>query len=152
MNQEISIRKAEAGDAAAIAQFNMLIARETEDKELEPQVALDGVKAIFTDPSKGFYLVALSGADIVGQLMVTDEWSDWRNKYFLWIQSVYVRQEFRKNKVFSKLYHHLLDMAKKRDDVGGLRLYVEKNNNVAKRVYEVLGMSKTIYDLYEIEF
>ncbi len=146
---EIIVRKAGAKDMDAIIRYNIMMAKETEDMDLDYETVVRGVKAVMEDPHRGFYLVAEKGEEIVGQLMVTDEWSDWRNKYFLWLQSVYVRKDHRNQKVFSRLYHYLMDITKSRHDVAGFRLYVEKNNHLAKKVYEALGMSKSIYDIYE---
>jgi len=150
--EKISIRKAELRDAGTVAKFNTLMAMETEHKELDPDTILRGVKAIIKDPHKGFYLVAESRGEVVGQLMVTPEWSDWRDKYFWWIQSVYVREDHRKRGIYTSLYEHLQDMAQYRKDVVGLRLYVEKQNEAAKATYERLGMFKSCYDLYEVLF
>jgi len=150
MKDKLVIRTGEAEDVEAIAHFNILTARETENRELAVETAVSGVKAVFEDSSKGFYLVAEQEDEIVGQLMVTDEWSDWNNKYYFWIQSVYVRGDYRKRRVFSRLYRHLLDMARIRGDVISVRLYVEKDNRTAKRVYESLGMAQSIYRMYEI--
>jgi ribosomal protein S18 acetylase RimI-like enzyme len=150
MKNELLIRQGEAKDIVSIAKFNILAAKESEGRELANENAYEGVKAVIEDSRKGFYLIAEVGSEMVGQLMVTNEWSDWSNRYFFWIQSVYVRKDFRNRKMFSALYRHLLEMIKSRDDVKGIRLYVEKNNRTAIKVYEALGMAKTIYDMYEI--
>jgi len=155
MMGNIVIRKAEPKDVESIADFNMKMAEETEGKKLNKDVVLRGVKAVVEDSHKGFYLIAERRditARLVGQLLITFEWSDWRDKYFWWIQSVYVQKEYRNQKIFSQLYRCVIEMAKKRKDVSGLRLYVEKRNELAKRVYESLGMTKTSYEVYEIEF
>lgn len=146
------IRKAELRDVKIIAEFNARMAKETENKTLDPDTALLGAKAIIKDPHKGFYLVAELKGEIVGQLMVTNEWSDWRNKFFLWIQSVYVREDFRKQGIFAALFHHLKDLARCKKNVAGLRLYVEKSNDIAHQVYEELGMTVPPYTMYEILF
>ena len=145
----IKIRKGELKDAPAIAGLNLLMAKEVENKELDFETVIRGVKALAKDPHKGFYLVAESKGEIVGQLMVTLEWSDWKNQNYLWIQNVYVREDSRKQGIFSALYHHLKDMAHYKKKVAGLRLYVEVNNETAKQVYEVLGMHKPGYEIYE---
>jgi GNAT superfamily N-acetyltransferase len=134
----------------AIAKFNTLNAKETEGMELEPETALKGAKAIIKDPHKGFYLVAETKGEIVGQLMVTNEWNDWRNKYFFRIQSVYVREDSRRKGIFSALFHHLKDLARYKKNVVGLRLYVEKSNETAKEAFEQMGMIIPPYDLYEM--
>jgi GNAT superfamily N-acetyltransferase len=145
----IKIRKGELKDAKAIAGLNLLMAKEVENKELDFDTVFRGVKAVVKDPHKGFYLVAESKNEIVGQLMVTPEWSDWRNMNYLWIQNVYIREDLRKQGIFSALYHHLKDMAHYKKKVAGLRLYVEGSNEIAKQVYEALGMHKPGYDMYE---
>ena len=145
----IKIRKGELQDANAIARFNIMMAKETENKELDFETVFRGVKAVVKDPHKGFYLVAESKGEIVGQLLVTPEWCDLRNMNFLWIQKGYVREDLRKQGIFSALYHHLKDMAHYNKKVVGLRLYVEVNNETAKNVYEALGMHKPGYDIYE---
>lgn len=152
MSDKIKIRKAELRDVKIIAEFNARVAKETENKTLDPETALLGAKAIIKDPHKGFYLVAEMKGEIVGQLMVTNEWSDWRNKLFLWIQSVYVREDCRKQGIFSALFHYLKDMARYKKNVAGLRLYVEKSNDIAHKVYEELGMVIPSYDIYELIF
>jgi ribosomal protein S18 acetylase RimI-like enzyme len=130
----------------------MKMAKETEGKTLDRNIVREGVKTVLSNELKGFYLLAEEneGARVIcGQLMVTFEWSDWRNKYFWWIQSVYVDKKYRNKKVFSHLYRAVIEMALSDGSVGGLRLYVEKHNDSAKRVYESLGMKKTPYEIYE---
>jgi GNAT superfamily N-acetyltransferase len=146
----LKIRKAVLKDVDIIAGFNMRAAKETENMDVDPDTAVRGAKAIIKDPHKGFYLVAEMKGEIAGQLMVTNEWSDWRNLNFLWVQSVYVREDYRKQGIFAALFHHLKEMARYRKDVAGLRLYVEKNNETAQMVYESLGMHKPGYEIYEI--
>lgn len=148
----ISIRPATPSDALVLAKFNALMAKETENRELDPSLLQAGVESLFQDLSRGLYYVAESGETIVGQLMVTYEWSDWRNGTFWWIQSVYVEQAFRGKGVFKTLYRHIESLAKDRKDVCGLRLYVEHDNSAAKETYESLGMKKTPYEMYEIDF
>ena len=152
---QLRIRKSELADAARIADWNSRLARETENRALDPGTALAGVKGLMKDKHKGFYLLAETTAASpkpAGQLLVTCEWSDWRNGNFWWIQSVYVDPAFRGQGVFSRLYRHLEELARYRRDVAGLRLYVERHNQNAKNVYESLGMRPTAYDLYEVEF
>ena len=110
-----------------------------------------GVDAALVDETKAFYLMAEADGNPVGQLMVTTEWSDWRNGWIWWIQSVYVKPEARRQGVYRRLYERLTDMAGARDDIRGMRLYVMRENWVAKRTYEALGMSHSEYDLYETE-
>ena len=152
MTSTISIRKAVAADAGTIVDFNVAMAQETEDKGLDRELVTKGVQAVIEDPGKGFYLLAEFEGRIVGQLMVTFEWSDWRNGNFWWIQSVYVLPEFRGKKIFSILYREVEAMAKRQGGVPGLRLYVEKDNSVARKVYVNMGMSESDYRMYEVEF
>ena len=155
MENDIVVRKAGLEDAETIANLNAKIAEETEGRKIDKDVALEGVEAVIKDPHKGFYLVAEKRSipvRIVGQLLITFEWSDWRNKYFWWIQSVYVDKKYRNKKIFSRLYRQVVEMAKYRKDVSGLRLYVEKHNEAAKKAYEALGLKRTSYEMYELEF
>ena len=152
MSPDGCIRKGELRDARLITAFNVAMAQETEHRQLDPERVLAGVKAILKDPHKGFFLLAERNSRIVGQLMITFEWSDWRNGNFWWIQSVYVAPDQRGLGIFSDLYRHVGDLARLRKDVAGLRLYVEKNNDRARRIYENLGMSESFYALYELEF
>ena len=148
----VRVRRAKASDASIIADFNFAIAKETEHLELDRKRLLSGVKALLRDRSKGFYIMAMAGDRVVGQLMITYEWSDWRNATFWWIQSVYVAPEFRGAGIFTALYRHIEDGARKRKSVCGLRLYVEHANARAQKTYERLGMKKAEYGMYEIDF
>jgi GNAT superfamily N-acetyltransferase len=145
------IRKAKHEDIERIVDFNIKMAKETEDKKLEKNIVQEGVKSVLNNKIKGFYLVAEDKATklIVGQLMVTYEWSDWRNKNYWWIQSVYIDQKYRNQKVFSQLFKKISRLALSKKSVCGLRLYTSKNNYSAKQVYECLGLKKTKYEIYE---
>jgi GNAT superfamily N-acetyltransferase len=146
------IRRAKLADLEKIVDFNIQMAKETEERILEKNVTRKGVKAVLNNESKGFFLLAEENKgenEICGQLMITYEWSDWRNKNFWWIQSVFVDKNYRNKKVFSKLFKSVTKMALSEKGVGGVRLYVEKHNNSAKQVYESLGMKKTPYEIYE---
>lgn len=145
----IAVRRAGPDDRAVVAEFNRRLARETESKELPVGVVERGVAAALADPAKGFYLVAESGGEVVGQVMLTTEWSDWRDGYFWWLQSVYVRADFRRRGVFRAMFAELKRLAGGAGDVVGVRLYVERDNATAVRVYESLGMGPTDYLLYE---
>ena len=143
------IRQAITQDAAELAEFNMGIARETEDYELIPEVIRAGVETMIADPDKGFYLVVELDNGIQASLMVTYEWSDWRNGTFWWIQSVYVRPEYRGQGLYGILYERVKELAEQDDSVCGFRLYVERNNELAQKTYEKQGMSETEYLMYE---
>lgn len=148
----ITIRKGIRSDAETIARYNVALAKETEHFDLDPERTLRGVHSMFDDSSRGFYLVAEANGSIVGQLMITYEWSDWRNGVFWWIQSVYVQKEFRAQKVFRSLYEHVISLAKEHGNVCGIRLYAERDNTVAHSVYQKLGMKVTEYNLLEVDF
>jgi ribosomal protein S18 acetylase RimI-like enzyme len=149
---EIQIRRATLADAKAIAEHNAAMARETENLELDRERLRQGVEAVLRDPGKGFYTVAEVDGKVVGQMMVTFEWSDWRNATFWWLQSVYVQPEFRGRGVYRRLYEHVLAEAKARHDICGVRLYVSKENQIAQRVYERLGLKPAHYAMYEVDF
>lgn len=144
-----SIRDALAADAATIADYNSRMAEETEGRTLDPGTIGPGVAAVLTDPSKGRYWVAELDHIIVGQLMVTYEWSDWRNAAIWWIQSVYIPREYRRKGVFTALYRHVESMAAAEPGVCGLRLYVDNDNYRAQQTYDSLGMAKTGYLVME---
>lgn len=148
----ITIRKGIRSDSEAIARYNVALAKETEHFDLDLERTLRGVNGMFDDSSRGFYLVAETGGIIVGQLMITYEWSDWRNGVFWWIQSVYVKKEYRSQKVFRSLYDEVIAKAKEQGNVCGIRLYAEKDNTVALAVYQKLGMKVTDYNLLEVDF
>ncbi len=147
----IHIRQAEPTDAAVIADFNLRLADETEQLSLDPQLVRDGVDALLKDPSKGIYFVAESEGAVIGQLMITYEWSDWRNGNLWWLQSVYVKQEFRGRGVFRALFRYLQELARKEKSVCGLRLYMHADNAVARKSYERLGMKQTRYEVFEMD-
>ena len=151
-NGEFSIRLATPDDLEAIVRHNTAMALETEDRVLDPDTLREGVSRLLSDDIRGFYLVAASAGEIVGQLMVTFEWSDWRNAYFWWIQSVYVAPEFRRKGVYRLLESSVKSQALQKGDVCGIRLYVDRDNLVAQRVYTNLGMNHARYDLFEVEF
>jgi ribosomal protein S18 acetylase RimI-like enzyme len=147
------IRFAERLDAPVIIEFNRRMARETENKELPLDVISAGVNSIFEDAQKGFYVVAEDYlGEVVGCLLITFEWSDWRNGWFWWIQSVYVRADARGRGVYRKLYEWVLTESNRARNVCGIRLYVEKENHAAQAVYQKLGMTETDYLMYETIF
>jgi GNAT superfamily N-acetyltransferase len=145
----MQIRRAQRSDAASLVEFNQAMALETEGKTLDPSILGAGVTAVFEDERKGFYVVAEEDDKIVGGLMVTFEWSDWRNAWFWWIQSVYIKPEARGKRVYSELYDFVKKQADEQGDVCGFRLYVETENGHAQRVYEKLGMHQPRYLMYE---
>ena len=149
MPDDVTIRPATTDDAETIARFNRQMAEETEDKPLDPATVRRGVQAVFDDPGRGFYLVAERAGTVVGSLMVTTEWSDWRNGVFWWIQSVYVRPADRRTGVYTALHRAVRRRARDAADVCGLRLYVERGNDRARGTYEALGMTETSYRMYE---
>ncbi len=149
-SSSIAVGRAATEDVAAIAQFNIAMAAETEDLALDPQTVHAGVAAVVSDDRRGFYLVARSGGKAVGSLMITYEWSDWRNGNLWWIQSVYVAPSARKQGIFRLLYDNVISLAKQSGDAAGVRLYVEKDNRGAQEVYRKLGMSETAYRVFEI--
>ena len=148
----MQIRAANISDVHTIARFNAAMALESEDIVLALDVLTAGVQAALSDSGRAFYLLAESDGVPVGQLMVTYEWSDWRNGWIWWIQSVYVEPEHRRRGVYRGLYRRLEELADAAGDVRGIRLYVMRENLIAKRTYESLGMRHSEYDLYETEF
>ena len=148
----LRIRRAGPHDSDIVAGFNLALAAESEGLELDPARVRRGVDAVLRDSAKGFYTLAEVDGRVVGQMMVTFEWSDWRNATFWWLQSVYVQPEFRQRGVYRRLYEHVLEEAKARNDICGLRLYVSKENQIAQRVYERLGLKPAQYAMYEVDF
>lgn len=146
----MEIRTANINDAASLVIFNQAMALETEGKQLDSETLKHGVEAVFDDEKKGFYVVAENEGAIAGGLMVTYEWSDWRNRWFWWIQSVYITPEFRGQGIYRKLYEYVLQKAVEKKDVCGVRLYVEKENFNAQKVYEKTGMNQSHYLMYEM--
>ena len=139
-----------------MADFNLRMAWETEERRLDVARVRAGVAALLGDSAKGIYYLAEAEKDgssaVAGQLLITYEWSDWRNGNFWWIQSVYVPEEFRGRGVFSALFNHICHLAKTRKDVCGLRLYMDAHNHKARRTYERLGLMQTNYEMFEIDF
>lgn len=144
----ISIRKATPSDAPSIIGFQQKMARETEGMELDIQIVTPGVNAVFHDQSRGQYYVAETDGRIIASLLITYEWSDWRNCNVWWFQSVFVEPEYRRQGIFRKMYKLIKQLAEEQD-AAGLRLYVETKNIRAKQTYEALGMSSEHYSFYE---
>jgi GNAT superfamily N-acetyltransferase len=144
----ILIRKAKASDIPSIIDFQLKMAWETEEIKLTPEIVTKGVQAVFKDHSRGQYYVAENNGSVIASLLITYEWSDWRNCNVWWFQSVFVVPEFRRKGIFRKMYNHVRQLAEDQD-IAGLRLYVETKNIRAQKTYEALGMSSEHYDFYE---
>ncbi|NEQ53615.1 MAG: GNAT family N-acetyltransferase [Leptolyngbya sp. SIO3F4] len=145
----ITIRQAQLNDAEEIAYFNQAMALETENKKLAPEVILAGVKALLANPSYGFYIVAEAESQVVACLMITTEWSDWRNGVFWWIQSVFVKPDYRRRGIYRRMYTFIKQMANDSSNVCGFRLYVEKDNTRAQQTYASMGMMQSPYRIFE---
>lgn len=161
MHAPLRIRAASAHDRDLLAQWAAAMALETEHKHLDPATVLAGVEAAIADPAKARYFVAVREATVAGRetiasaagtLMLTREWSDWRNGDWWWIQSVYVTPAHRRQGVFAALYRHVEQLARTTPGVIGLRLYVERDNADAQRTYQALGMVDAGYAIYESQF
>jgi ribosomal protein S18 acetylase RimI-like enzyme len=148
----IQIREGRPEDAALIAEYNQRMALETEGKELDSETVVKGVEQGLHQPEKCRYFVAEVRGSVIGQAMVTYEWSDWRNGDLWWIQSVYVYPDHRRQGIFKKLYQHIETLAREDTNVRSLRLYVEEENAAGQAVYKKLGMSHAGYHVYEREF
>jgi GNAT superfamily N-acetyltransferase len=146
----LTVRRATPADESVLVEFNTAIAWETEHKKLDPTVLTLGVRAVLADSSRGFYTVAEHDGGVVGQMMITFEWSDWRNGWFWWIQSVYVRADARRGGVFRALYRAIEAQAAADPSVIGLRLYFETDNTRAQATYRALGMTDTSYGMMEL--
>ena len=143
------IRQAQLKDTTSLSEFNQNMALETEGIELIPEVITEGVKSMINNPHRGFYLVAEEEGKIQASLMVTTEWSDWRNGLFWWIQSVYVKPDYRRQGLYRQLYARVKSLAEAETDVCGFRLYVEQENTRAQETYKALGMEETHYKIFE---
>lgn len=143
------VRKAKTNDRSLIVDFQIYMAHETENTELNPETVNRGVTAVMEDPNKGQYYVAEKQGKIVGSLLTTYEWSDWRNGTVLWIQSVYVKPEFRRKGIYRKLYSHVKNLVLNNDELFGIRLYADKSNTTAHKAYQKLGMNPDHYITFE---
>ncbi|WP_031495868.1 GNAT family N-acetyltransferase [Bryobacter aggregatus] len=144
-----TIRKAKAADAPSLVQFNVAMAWETEQLQLDEAKIRAGVEGLFAQPQYGFYVMAERAGEVTGGLMITYEWSDWRNQVFWWIQSVYVLPEHRGQGVYRALYEEVKELARAEGNCCGFRLYVEKTNAAAQEVYRKLGMEESHYAMFE---
>ena len=149
MSSELQVRIAEPRDIETIAGLNIAMARETEHRQLCPLTIRRGIRAVFDNANYGFYVVAQSDGEVVGCLLITFEWSDWRSGLFWWIQSLYVRPGFRRRGVFKQLHDFVKAQASRRPEVCGIRLYVERSNHIAQNAYGQIGMKPTTYRMYE---
>ena len=147
----ISIRLAEFEDASIIAEYTRRIASETENVTLDLETVLSGVRNAMHQTQYGFYVVAQSAGEVIACLMVTYEWSDWRNGLQWWLQSVYVHPAYRGLGVFKKLFSFVVELAKDEHNVCGIRLYVDKSNAIAISTYQALEMTPTQYLVYELD-
>ena len=145
----MQIRKGQQADLSALVQFNQAMANETEGLQLDEQILSKGVKTLLDHPEKGFYLVAEQAGEILGSLMVTYEWSDWRAKDYYWIQSVYIRPQNRRQGIYGKLYQAVKAIAEQNGGAASFRLYVEQENAKAQQTYQALGMEQSYYLMYE---
>ena len=154
----LRIRDADAADAPLLAEWAVAMAWETERERLDPDTVALGVANALADPLRARYFIAMRQAEVagrenlampVGTLMLTDEWSDWRNGWWWWIQSVYVPPAERRTGVFSALYDHAASLARTTPGVLGLRLYLARDNTAARATYAALGMADTGYDILE---
>ena len=144
----IEVRKARHTEGNTIVDFMIAMAKETEGLQLEKSVLLPGVNAVFDDERKGVYYVAIIDGEIAGSLMTTFEWSDWRNAWVLWVQSVYTHPDYRGQGVYKSLYQNLVQKVDA-GEYAGIRLYVDKTNTPAQKVYKKLGMDGSHYHFYE---
>ena len=146
---DVSYRGAERTDVGDILEFQIAMARETEDVTLDRETCRRGIEAVFAAPSRGRYFVAETGGRVVASLLITYEWSDWRNGNVWWIQSVFVRPELRNQRIYGGLYEHVRGLATEDDSVKGVRLYVDRRNTRAQEVYRRCGMNGEHYLVYE---
>jgi len=145
----MTVREATEKDIPHILDFQLKMALETENMTLEISALTLGVNRLFKDPTKGKYYVAEKNSEVIGCLMTTYEWSDWRNGTVLWIQSVYVATNHRSQGVYKKMYEHIQQLASSDPDIKGIRLYVDKRNDVAQKTYQKLKMNGEHYQVYE---
>lgn len=142
------IREADLDDTQRIVLFNQAMARETEGRELDRKTLTKGVESLLKDPSRGRYFVAVKDDEVVGQVMVTTEWSDWRNGSVWWLQSVYVSKRHRREGVYRLLHEYVRETARS-EKVIGIRLYVERDNLPAQETCRALGMARSQYLMFE---
>ncbi len=151
-SSDITVRRATSDDAPTLAAFACAMADETEDKQLDSATVQRGVAGLFDHPQYGFYIVAETAGKIVGSMMITYEWTDWRDGVIWWMQSVYVAPDYRRRGVYRQLHQFIRDMAMQDVQVRGIRLYVERDNILAQKTYQAQAMTETSYKLYEEMF
>jgi GNAT superfamily N-acetyltransferase len=149
VSREPRVRDATPADRDVLVEFARAMARETEEKELDLTALRPGMAALLADPARGRVFVVEAGGEVVATLTITLEWSDWRNGWFWWIQSVYVRPDHRRTGLYRRMHEHVRALAARDPEVYGLRLYVERENRNARATYVSLGMEETAYRLYE---
>lgn len=143
------VRQATMADHEQIVTFQLAMANETEGIELNKEIVDKGVEAVLNDNNKGNYYVAELEGQVVSSLLTTFEWSDWRNGTILWIQSVYVKPEFRRKGVYRSMYSYIKNMVLNNEKLNGIRLYADKLNHPAHLTYENLGMNQDHYITFE---
>jgi len=143
------VRPARSSDREKLVEFNLAMALETEQIKLDRKTLSSGVDAVFLDSARGFYLVCEENDKVIGSLMITSEWSDWRNGDIWWIQSVYVEPEHRRKGVFRALFMEITQRVLKEDSIAGVRLYVDEHNKNAINTYLSLGMATSNYEMLE---
>ena len=148
---DVIVRPGTHDDLDTLVASQLAMAGETEGKTLDAAQLRKGVNAVLDSPEKGFYLVAQTKDKIVGTLLITYEWSDWRNATFWWVQSVYVDPSWRRRGTYRAMHEYVRNVAAARKEVCGLRLYVDKDNRVAQQTYADLGMVNSRYDMYEMD-
>jgi ribosomal protein S18 acetylase RimI-like enzyme len=146
----ITIRRALKADIPILKTFQENLAFETEGIKLNPETLQRGLETLFQDKNRGFYSVAEANAEIVGCFMITLEWSDWRNGWAYWLQSVYVKGSYRKHGVFRKMFEHIQEVIANDSQIVGLRLYVDRSNVRAQQVYAAMGMNGEHYTVFEL--
>ena len=135
-----------------LVEYQLAMASESEGLTLDRGLLRDGIAAVLNSQDKGFYLVAEVDGEVVAGLLITYEWSDWRNGFFWWIQSVYVDSQWRRKGVYTAMHNRVLELARSDGSICGVRLYVERTNLAAKQTYEHLGMALSRYDMFEVDF
>jgi GNAT superfamily N-acetyltransferase len=145
----VQIRLALEEDVNVITDFQIKMALETEGVHLKKETVISGVNSVFLDPTKGKYFVAAEDKKVIASTLLTNEWSDWRNQWFLWIQSVYVIPEKRGKGIFRMMYEHIKEMVKNDNEIAGLKLYVDTENTNAIKTYKAIGMDGEHYKLFE---